>query len=1134
MISNQEIRKQVVHEATYTQGIKYYSKGKVAHLSFEPKTKTFSAEVLGQQRYKVAVSFDEDKSVTYASCQCQAYASYKGACKHIVAVLKSVQMNWERYWKLDYRDLVPDLETVTKNLGRLDSFETTVGEDDESLAVAKQMEKLSSLRRQISTDRFFSDWDEVNHELVGESVCSLVPTLVLQVTGSDHSELMLEFSIKHQRVYLLKELMDFVMAWSSRRPYALGKTLVINPKETLFDHQSVRLLQFLEDCLWNDIQTKEGRTAYVPTRTGSTSAMFNQRFLKLNDRSLGEFLELMSQQGIDFKWESYLERDFYKVHMVKDQPPLAMSVLDAEGRLMLEMPYSQRQLKVLDRAGRYILFNQLIYAVSEQYARVMKPLLAQSSELPAIQVDVVDERMDQFFSTILPQLEQFGEVKLEESLEDKVLREPLEIEVYLDQWQGEIMADLVFKYGTKEIQPFSDKPAKDAGGLRLIRDIALEQECLNWFSQAGFYRVEGSLRLNDVEAIGDFYTKGLEELISMGTVFRTERFLQTKVKLPNPFKVKAVLEDENKLLELSVDTAGLNKDEMLQLILAHREKKRFVRLKNGDLYALEGETAVGELDELASHLNIKVQQLLSAPIELPAYRAIYLEAMSRDKQSLRFERNTAFKQMIQTMQTPEDYESQVPTSLTSVLRDYQKTGFKWLKMLSSYGFGGILADDMGLGKTLQVLAFILSEKEKRSLEQKKTGLNLIVVPTSLIYNWQAEMERFAPELKYVLVTGTKTERFERLKDLEGVDVVVTTYGLLKRDLDYYRTFKFAACFIDEAQHIKNANTLSARSVKCIKAKYTFALTGTPIENGLTELWSIFDFIMPGYLYQNAQFINRYANPIAKDGDKEVLKHLRRHIQPFVLRRLKQEVLQELPEKIESRMVNQMTSEQSKQYSAWQMRAKKEFEAEVYENRGGANKIKILALLTRLRQLACHPGLFLENYTGSSGKLEQLMELMEDAISGGHRLLVFSQFTSLLALVKPMLIDAGIDFWYIDGSVSAEERIRQVKAFNEGERAVFLISLKAGGTGLNLTGADVVVHLDPWWNPAVEDQATDRAHRIGQTKVVQVVKMITKGTIEEKIDQLKDKKRLLISEMITTGDTWMEQLSIQDLSTLFED
>lgn len=1134
MISNQEIRKQVVHEATYTQGIKYYSKGKVAHLSFEPKTKTFSAEVLGQQRYKVSVSFDEDKSVTYASCQCQSYASYKGACKHIVAVLKSVQMNWERYWKLDYRDLVPDLETITKNLGRHLGPEVCVEEDDESVAVSKQMEKLSTLRRQISTDRFFNEWDEINQESKGESACSLVPTLVLQQTGSDHSELLVEFTVKHQRIYLLKELMDFVMAWSSRRPYALGKTLIIDPKETLFDSHSMRLLHFLEDCLWNDIQTKEGRTAYVPTRTGSTSAMFNQRYLKLNDRSLGEFLEIMAQQGIDFKWESYLERESFKVHIVKDQPPLSMLVKDLEGGLMLEMPYSQKELKVLDRAGRFILFNHLIYSVAEPYARVMRPLLAQSSELPAIQVDILDQRMDQFFSTILPQLEQFSEVKLEESLEDKVLREPLEIEVYLDQWQGEIMADVIFKYGTKEIQPFNDGFTKDAQGLRLIRDIAQEQECLNWFVAANFYRVESALRLSDVEAIGDFYTKGLEELISMGTVFRTERFLQTKVKLPNPFKVKAVLEDQNRLLELSVDTAGLNKDEMLQLILAHREKKRFVRLKNGDLYALEGETAVGELDGLANHLNLKVQQLLSAPIELPAYRAIYLEAMSRDKQALRFERNTAFKQMIQTMQTPEDYESQVPESLRSTLRDYQKTGFKWLKMLSSYGFGGILADDMGLGKTLQVLAFILSEKEKATAASQAPGLNLIVVPTSLIYNWQAEIERFAPELHYRLVTGTKTERFEKLKDLGGIDVVVTTYGLLKRDLDYYRTFNFSACFIDEAQHIKNANTLSARSVKCIKAKYTFALTGTPIENGLTELWSIFDFIMPGHLYQNTQFINRYANPIAKEGDQEVLRHLRRHIQPFVLRRLKQEVLQELPEKIESRMVNQMTAEQAKQYAAWQLRAKKEFEAEVYENRGGANKIKILALLTRLRQLACHPGLFLENYSGSSGKLEQLMELMDDAISGGHRLLVFSQFTSLLALVKPMLTEAGIDYWYIDGSVSAEDRIRQVKAFNEGDRSVFLISLKAGGTGLNLTGADVVVHLDPWWNPAVEDQATDRAHRIGQTKVVQVVKMITKGTIEEKIDQLKEKKRQLIAEMISTGDAWMEQLSMQELSTLFED
>lgn len=1140
MISNQEIRSQVVHEITYTKGVQYYSKGKVSRLSFDGAQRIFSADVIGQQRYHVSIFFNEEQRIQSATCQCQAYANYKGACKHIVAVLKAIQMNWEKHWTANYKDTVPDLEAVAKGLhkqGSGERFEQGVWRSEQELrAVTEEIHeaKLKKRLEERASRRFYEAYAQLeSEEQIGSGAVSLVPALIVNEGGALGPSKYLELNMRAGRLYPIKSTSDFLTQVAQKQPIAFGKTFLFDPNEACLDLQSQRLLNFLMNLYWGERQLEEGVGGYSAIGSKKLSA-FDGRRICLTDQSLYDFLNLVEGQSFELRLESYLEKETHELRTLWGNPSLDVRVIEDEDEMALSLKESRKTLRVLDLQGRIVYAHGQLYRVDEAFAKAMTPLLAQVSELSETRVRIENDQMDYFFARVLPRMEQQATVWLAPELEKRVVREPMELEVYLDQWQNEVIADVVFKYGSHEIQPLlGDGQTLKNGELpaQLVRDFTAENECLSWFKAQGFHKVEASLRLDDLEAIGDFFYRGLEELLAMATVFRTERFLNVTLKTPNPFKIQCKMEQQSGLLELKVETDGISKDELLALLQAYRLKKRYHRLKNGDLVALHQDGAIGDLDELAGHLNLKANQLIQETITLPAYRAVYLEAMGKDRDGLRLERNQQFKKLIRSLEEPDELEAAVPETLKAVMRDYQVVGFKWLKTLTQYGFGGILADDMGLGKTLQVLAFLLSEKEIRERDGLALGKALIVVPTSLIYNWQAEIEKFAPNLTVRIVTGLKHERNERLSNLEDIDVVITTYGLLKRDLDYYRAIHFEYCIIDEAQHIKNANTLSAKSVKCIKAKNTIALTGTPIENGLTELWSIFDFVMPGYLYQNVQFINRYAMPIIKDGDERVKAHLRRHIQPFVLRRLKQDVLRELPEKIESVMVNQMTGEQAKLYSAWQMRAKKEFEEEVYRSGGQTNKIKILALLTRLRQLACHPALFVDQYKGSSGKLEQLMELVDDALSGGHRLLIFSQFTTLLGFVQKAMEEQGIFSWYLDGSVNAQERINRVKAFNEGEGSVFLISLKAGGTGLNLTGADMVVHLDPWWNPAVEDQATDRAYRIGQTKAVQVFKMITKGTIEEKIDALKSRKRELIDEMITPGETWLNQMSEQDLMAL---
>ncbi len=474
-----------------------------------------------------------------------------------------------------------------------------------------------------------------------------------------------------------------------------------------------------------------------------------------------------------------------------------------------------------------------------------------------------------------------------------------------------------------------------------------------------------------------------------------------------------------------------------------------------------------------------------------------------------------------------DADFEVPTFLKKTLRGYQKVGYRWLRTMAAYGFGGILADDMGLGKTLQVIT-LLAAQQNRGYKQ-----NLVVAPTSLVLNWQKEIEKFTPHLKVLVLNGTIEERKEKLKHIEGYDILITSYDLLKRDIELYESLHFKYCIADEAHYIKNPNTQNAKALKCVRSEVRFALTGTPIENTLAELWSIFDFIMPGYLFSYQQFKGSFETPILKFESERATNQLRTMVAPFILRRLKKDVLKELPEKTETILYNEMTPEQEKIYKANLALLQQEFQKEMKLNGISRSHIKILAMLTRLRQLCCHPGLYLDEYEGGSSKLDQCIELIEDSIESGHKILLFSQFTTMLDKIAYELQVRGISYYMLTGATKAERRIEMVELFNKDATPIFLISLKAGGTGLNLTGADIVIHYDPWWNVSSENQATDRAHRIGQKNNVQVFKLITQNTIEEKIKKLQDKKIGLSDQVLTGEQTFISHMSEEEIKDLFK-
>ena len=509
----------------------------------------------------------------------------------------------------------------------------------------------------------------------------------------------------------------------------------------------------------------------------------------------------------------------------------------------------------------------------------------------------------------------------------------------------------------------------------------------------------------------------------------------------------------------------------------YKSKDRYLDLE--DPGVCEFLNLIGELSE----------DKLGLEIDIDKNKSLYLQEKLRVLNFIKG--GDVLQKIVQKLVNNDFKRSVTPKSFNGTLRKYQKEGFKWLNELSELGFGGILADDMGLGKTIQVITFVLSKRSKKTL---------IITPTSVLYNWKDEFERFAPNVRVGLVHGTKAQRDKILSEIKKYDVLITTYGTLKNDEKEYEKLQFDYCIIDEGQNIKNPTSKTTLSVKKINSKCNFALTGTPIENNLIELWSIFDFVMPGFLFTKERFKVKFI----QNKNTEELKSL---ITPFILRRVKEDVLDELPEKIEKKYLVDMTTKQKSIYKSYV----KEIKEKLKSSKGNIN---MLTFITKLREVCLDPSLIMDDYNGGSGKINALMELLDNYIEGNKKILVFSQFTSALKNIEKNLEENGISYIYLDGSIGSKERVELVKKFNEEPSInVFLISLKAGGVGLNLTSASVVIHFDPWWNPAIENQATDRAHRFGQKNVVEVVKLISKETIEEKILLLQEDKKELIESLM---------------------
>ncbi len=768
---------------------------------------------------------------------------------------------------------------------------------------------------------------------------------------------------------------------------------------------------------------------------------------------------------------------------------------------------------IFGRERIYIKFDKKLCISSSAYADSCGELLRLFANNLAAPI-VAKEDMSAFYSVMLKPASKYIRIKSETK---DFIPPALSAKIYIDKEGHQITARTEFGY-ENEIYP-AFMPDRD---LQTVWDIEGEAQIENLIKEyfPHLTKTMGTTACDtDDDSLFRLVSEGIPALGRTAVLYISETV--KNIKLHSFPAVSAAVRMESGLLKMNIETE-LSPAVLSAALSAYRQKKHYIRLKNGDFLLLQND-AMQRFGHVADGVGISSSELKRTELSLPAYRALYLDSVT----DIKVVKDKSFTELVALISESNAENTEVSQNFKGTLRDYQKHGLWWLETLSNCGFGGILADDMGLGKTVQVLALLANYKEKHD-----TLRALVVCPASLVLNWEYEAKKFTPHLKTMCILGGNSDRKQLINACKDAELVITSYDMLKRDVAFYEDITFDFEIIDEAQYIKNHNTQNAKSVKMIRAYSRFALTGTPIENGIAELWSIFDYLMPGYLYSYSRFRRLFEVPVIREGDKTALSELKKMTSPFILRRLKRDVLQELPEKTETVLHSRMSPEQEKLYFANLSSMHQELSQEFAEDKG-QNRIMVLAMLMRLRQICCDPALLYENYKEESSKMELCINLIESTIEAGHKLLVFSQFTGILDRIGQKLRRRHIPYYLLQGSTPKEDRLAQVAAFNQDDTPVFLISLKAGGTGLNLTGADVVIHYDPWWNLSVQNQATDRAHRIGQKNKVTVYKLIAKNTIEEKILELAEKKQSLADNVLPDENVLLQSLTKEQILELFK-
>lgn len=971
---------------------------------------------------------------------------------------------------------------------------------------------------------FYSELSQEESEIKNKKVKQQVKIIPEIIYNNQNKKMKIEFKIGISQFYRIKNLIEFYDRMMKKEVYKYGTKLEFQHIKENFDKEDESTLQFLMKYAEIIKFANEGINSYE-----YYGRNLNASSIMVSNTCLDDLFEVFQEKEIDFQ-NNYNNE---KLYFSNEAPKIKFYLEEyskEEYRLYTDSDIFEYSI-LEGKQYIYVLKNTTLYRCDKSIKNTVLKMLKMFKENYTTEIILPKEESPKFFSLVMPKIK--GNLKITDITPEefeKYVPAELYVKVFLDYDKNNyIVADIKFCYRDIEFNPLKKFETK-----QFARDIAKENKVMDMFVKSGFMFEQANSRLIlvDEAKIYQFLSEDIEDYMREFEVLATDNFKAREIKHPKMISIGVKV--ENNLLKVDLEGLNFDSSELAKVMEQYKLKKKYFRLKDGTFISLEKNETFEFLQGIENDADTFYSQMEKQQIQLPIYRTLYLDKLLENvKTTVRKDEN--YNKIIDNIQEKNiNGNIELPTGLNADLRLYQKVGFQWLKNIEQYNFGGILADDMGLGKTLQLIAMLLDYKKNSN--ELKPRASLVVCPSSLSLNWENEIKKFAPELTSIVIAGNSAERKLRISQIQDYNIVITSYDLLKRDIEEYEKMKYPFKYIiaDEAQYIKNNNTQNFKAIKKLKGDTRYALTGTPIENSLSELWSIFDFIMPGYLFSYKKFKGIYELPIVRDESSEMMKKLKMLIEPFVLRRIKEEVLTELPDKTITVLNNEMDEEQFKVYMSYMVKAKKEVAEEISVNGFEKSQIKILSLLMRLRQICCHPSLFIENYKGESSKLTQCIELVKDAIQSGHKILLFSGYTSMFEIIQKELQKEGINYYKLTGQTKVGERLKLVDEFNNNSDVkVFLISLKAGGTGLNLIGADTVIHYDPWWNLSTENQATDRMYRIGQKRNVQVYKLITKNSIEEKIYELQQKKAKLIDNMLSTKETFISKLSKEEIMELFK-
>ena len=881
-----------------------------------------------------------------------------------------------------------------------------------------------------------------------------------------------EFWIGDNSLALMKSINEFIYCMENKRFLSLNDNFVYNPHKHILNEEAEKIISYIN----KKISSKDSKEKRIIGR-----------YFEIKAQDLKEFLMLLEDNKSIFFNYDYVN---YKAEVIKEMLPIHFNIKIKEEKISVTT--TNKMPIPLNNSLDAFLYDRKIYVPNEEQIKflkvIYKPLMDKGQ--------VILANNEENLVKILRILSNITEdISLGEGVK-RLISSLIKPEFYFTKVNDDIYCKVDINYSIGKITLL-----KDINKLSFIRDNIYEEKIVMEMEKLKFIRDDNKFKfIGEDEDIYNLLSIRFKELLKEGKVYLTKDFKDIRLIKGKDLEYSFIEEDEGYYFKVK----GFTLKELNSALYDMKNKKGFYKTKNNNYLDLQDKTVIRILNILDS-LDISDDN-----ITIDKNNMLYINESLKNQGTAFDKGEETIKEIDKGLSNRKQRE--VPDDLNAKLRNYQVEGFNWLNEIANLKVGGILADEMGLGKTIQIIAFLLSQKGKKSI---------VITPTSLIYNWRDEFNKFAPSLKVGIIHGDKKNRVVMME--KDFDVIVTTYGLIKNDYEYYKEKEFDFCIIDEAQNIKNSKAQNTKYVKAIKAGCRIALSGTPMENNLMELWSIFDYIMPGYLLSEAKFKEKYLKEDMYDELKELIK-------PFILRRLKKDVIDELPNKIEKKFMVEMEKNQKAVYQSYI----KEVRQKLYS--GEDNKITVFSYLTKLRQLCLDPSLILDDYVGRSAKIEAALNIVNMAIAENRKVLIFSQFTSVLQKLGSELSEKNIGYLYLDGSTKANKRVEMVKEFNESEDLkIFLISLKAGGTGLNLTSSDLVLHFDPWWNPAIEDQATDRAHRIGQQNIVEVIKLIAKDSVEENIIRLQEDKRELINKVISgeeIGSNVIGKLSRDEIIDLF--